>query len=283
MYTRAYAFGGLGLTLRAPAPMDEPPMLRPFARQVPPPGWTVECSFGEDLPAPAAPPREDGPWRTVWLGEDGTETRVLRYQREGRPWACCAWERRGRAVSMRWKPEFRDKLDAWQMIDVLELPHLLLEEGGAILHASYVLWQGRAILFSGPSGIGKSTQAALWGRFRGALTVNGDRALVRAGEDGRFFAHGVCFSGTSGICLDRSAPLAAVVLLAQSGETRARPAGGVEALRALLAQTSYRRENPGDLPHAVDILSRLAASVPVYRLECRPDLSAVETLEDLIL
>ena len=32
-----------------------------------------------------------------------------------------------------------------------------------------------------------------------------------------------------------------------------------------------------------DRLSRLAASVPVYRLECRPDLSAVETLEDLIL
>lgn len=283
MDIHAYAFGGLGLTLRVPFPLEESSVLAPFARETPLPGWTVDCRLEEDFAplVPAASPAEEGTWRTVWRQGD-REARTLRYQVDGAPQPCCLWRREGDHIEMLWKPEVRPYLSAWQVLKVLELHHLLLERGGAILHASYILCQGRAILFSGPSGVGKSTQAALWEKYRGAEVVNGDRALVRAGEDGAFRAHGICFSGTSGICKDRSAPLAAVVLLAQGPADKVRPAGGIEALRALLPLTSCRPESPGELEHATDILSRLANAVPVFRLECRPGPEAVETLERML-
>lgn len=48
-----------------------------------------------------------------------------------------------------------------------------------ILHCAYIKHEGKAILFSAPSGTGKSTKADLWEKYRGSRTVNGDRALLR--------------------------------------------------------------------------------------------------------
>ena len=84
---------------------------------------------------------------------------------------------------MLWKPEFQSTLSAWQMLQALELFHLLLLEGGAVLHASYILVRGRAILFSGPSGVGKSTQANLWAQYRSAEVINGEGLICQEMPD----------------------------------------------------------------------------------------------------
>ena len=84
------------------------------------------------------------------------------------------------------------------------------DHDGFILHASYILYRGEAILFSAPSGTGKSTQAAFWKEHRGAEIINGDRVLVIK-RDGVFYACGVYVSGTSGICgtVSKACPAAA--------------------------------------------------------------------------
>ncbi len=69
-----------------------------------------------------------------------------------------------------------------------------------------------AVLFTAPSGTGKSTQAELWRKHRGASIINGDCTLI-AEDDGVFTAFGFPFSGTSGIFENRKAPIAAVVYL----------------------------------------------------------------------
>ena len=46
------------------------------------------------------------------------------------------------------------------------------------LHSAAVEVEGEAFLFSGPSGIGKSTRAFAWGKALGAQLVNGDRPLI---------------------------------------------------------------------------------------------------------
>lgn len=95
---------------------------------------------------------------------------------------------------------------------------ILADAGMLVLHSAYIVTrQGEGILFSGPSGIGKSTQAALWQRYGAAQTVNGDRALVRP-DTGT--VSGVMYAGTSGICRNVTAPLRAVVLLHQAPESR---------------------------------------------------------------
>ena len=63
------------------------------------------------------------------------------------------------------------------------LPQLLLPFSCVLLHASVIEYAGGAVLFSAPSGTGKSTQAALWARHRGAHIRNGDKAGVRVLPD----------------------------------------------------------------------------------------------------
>ena len=59
--------------------------------------------------------------------------------------------------------------------------------------ASFIRWQGRGILFSAPSGTGKSTQANLWVQHQGAEVINGDRAALRQ-VGGRWQAFGLPYA-----------------------------------------------------------------------------------------
>ena len=277
---RRYSFGGVGVTLRAPVDMSEKEALSPFTVPTPAEGFTVDCAFSEQFTLPEEPPFLAETSFTVWQPE-GEEARLLRYQKE-EPWPDCMWQRLGRTISMLWKPEFADRLSAWQILDALDLFHLLMEDGALVLHGSYIVHAGEGIVFSAPSGTGKSTQAALWEQFRGAEVINGDRCLLRMGPDGRVWAHGICYSGTSRICKNRSAPLKALVLLGQATENHIRVPRGLESFRFLLAQCAYRTWNPREVRIITEILSRILSAAPVFRLDCRPDESAVETLETML-
>ena len=77
---------------------------------------------------------------------------------------------------------YRTGASARVVLESAGLFDILADAGMLVLHSAYIVTrQGEGILFSGPSGIGKSTQAALWQRYGAAQTVNGDRALVRPG------------------------------------------------------------------------------------------------------
>ena len=273
-----YSFGGVGFSVSAPGEFTEGENLTHFLAEKLLPGFQIACSFKEKFPAPEDTPALDTPYHTAWLSKDG-EIHIRRSQREDRPWPSCTWTRDGRTISMMWQPEFQSSLSSWQILQALELYHLLLTEGGAVLHASYILFQGRAILFSGPSGVGKSTQANLWAQYRNAEIINGDRVLLRRGPDGSMWAHGICYSGTSGICRNQSAPLAAIVLLEQSKETGIQRLSGLAAFKLLLPQLAYRTWDPGDVACVTQFLSELLTEKSALHLACRPDESAVKSLE----
>ena len=160
---------------------------------------------------------------------------------------------------------------------ILSLPQLLLPFHTLIFHASYIGWQGKGILFTAPSGTGKSTQAELWRVHRGAEVLNGDKAGVRL--DGIPMAHGVPFSGTSGICRNVSLPLKAVVVLSQAPENTIRRLSPSQAVAALCPNVFVDSVVQEEWQMALNLLLDLAASVPVYALACTPDERAVETLE----
>ena len=170
-----------------------------------------------------------------------------------------------------------DHLRLWS---TLSLPQLLLHFQTLIFHASYIVSNGRAILFTAPSRTGKSTQAELWRKFRNAHVVNGDKAGVTLRE--RPMAHGVPFSGTSGICENVSAPLAAVVSLSQAPENTVRRLGPSQAVAALCPNVFVDQAIAEEWALALQLLLDVAASVSVYALACTPDVRAVETLEQAL-
>lgn len=147
---------------------------------------------------------------------------------------------------------------------------LLLQHYGLLLHASLIKYEGKALAFAGPSGVGKSTQADIWREYFGAEVINGDRAALRK-QDDRWYAHGFPCAGTSGIYKNDRAPLAGIVLLQQAAENRLRQLNPGEAFRALYPELSVHHWDKQFVAQATDLCLQLLSETPVYLLECRPD------------
>lgn len=168
--------------------------------------------------------------------------------------------------------------DSTGILNLLGLEYLLLRHGGLMLHASLIRWQGHGILFSAPSGTGKSTQADLWKTFEDSETLNGDRAGIRM-CGGTWKAYGMPFAGTSGIYRNESVPITAIVVLEQSPDNVIRRLRPSQALHKLLPECSCRRWDQRFMEQLLAHLISLVQQVPVYLLECRPDRDAVQLLK----
>lgn len=154
---------------------------------------------------------------------------------------------------------------------------LMLPFKTLFFHASYIGHNGRGMLFVAPGGTGKSTQAELWRRHRGAVVLNGDKAGVSLRDIP--MAHGVPFSGTSEISENVSLPLRCVVVLSQAAENSVRRLGAAEALSSLTPNVFADMTVATEWRQTLALLLDLVAAVPVYSLACTPDERAVETLE----
>ena len=155
---------------------------------------------------------------------------------------------------------------------------LLLERGRFVLHASYIVHEGQAILFSAPSETGKSTQAHFWEANRGARIVNEDRVILSC-EDGVWYAHGCWITGTAGVTHNVTVPVRCIVLLGQGAENRVSHPAAIEKLGRLINQCSFDDGSIEGRIKIVDLVSQMIGSVPVVAFDCRNHSSAVEELE----
>lgn len=151
---------------------------------------------------------------------------------------------------------------------------LLLRHDALLLHSSLVRIHGKAVLFSGPSGVGKSTQADLWQTHLGAEVLNGDRTIIQKTAEG-FIGSGSIWSGTSGIYRPEQAPIAGIFLLTQAEENRVERLR-FEAFAPLFSQTILNSWDTDYMDRIAGLYGLLLEQISVYRLYCRPDKDAVE-------
>lgn len=166
------------------------------------------------------------------------------------------------------------------LLSTIGMHHKLLQKQAVTLHASYIAYQDRAILFLGPSGTGKSTQAELWNRYAGTEIVNGDRVLLQP-KDGTWYAHGFPCCGSSRICMNRSLPLGAIVVLRQAQENRIEALSPAQKLRALTTASEFYPWDNGEVDMVFSIADEVAKQ-RVLQLSCRPDAEAVKVLKDYL-
>lgn len=164
------------------------------------------------------------------------------------------------------------------IFEALDLPDLLLKSRKVILHCSFVHVNKKALLFSADKQVGKSTQAALWEKFGAGKTINGDRAVVGE-KNGRLFAWGIPFCGTSGISENFGAPVEAIILLSQGDENTLRLLSPVEAFKGLIGKITYHQWDMKAAAAAADAVCLIADKAKVYSFSCLPDESAVRVLE----
>ena len=177
--------------------------------------------------------------------------------------------------------EVPDRIKSRLVLNTLEAEHHIAQHEGFLLHSSFIQVGEKAILFTAPSGTGKSTQAGLWEKFRDARVINGDRTAVTVGEGG-VLAHGIPYCGTSGICTSAALPVAAIVYLAQGPESVARPLTGLRAFRRVWEGCSIHVWDREDVEASAHTVTEAIRQVPVVHLTCTPDESAVTALETFL-
>lgn len=175
------------------------------------------------------------------------------------------------------RTEFIRQISPKQALRCMELPHLLAVHDGVLLHCSWIRWNGRGILFTAPSGVGKSTQAQLWCDIMGAELINGDRAAIRI-RNGLGHACGVPMSGSSDVRRNEVMPVAAIVYLSQAPDCRIERLRGVWAFRRLWEGCTVPVWDREDVERITDTVGKIVSQVPVFHLACTPDRRAVELL-----
>jgi hypothetical protein len=164
----------------------------------------------------------------------------------------------------------------WMLFLMME--RLLLPYDRIILHSSAVIHEGEAILFTAPSGTGKSTQASLWESHLGAEIINGDKVIISADGD-RPVAYGGPVAGTSHIFRDLQAPIKAIVYLHQGEDDRLTLLDPRHAFMALYSQAVKSRDDQGFNQSLLPLIAKIVEKVPVIDYFCRPSFSAVEYLQ----
>lgn len=168
------------------------------------------------------------------------------------------------------------------LIELLGLELFLLWFDALLLHASLVEWEGKGILFCAPSGTGKSTQAELWKTHLGGRILNGDRAGICC-RGGVWEAWGLPYAGTSGIYCNSSVPVSAVVLLHQGPCNEISPVLPPDAFKFILPQCNARWWDVDFMDRLTGQISAFVDQVPVYRLDCKADVEAVELLQGVLI
>ena len=165
----------------------------------------------------------------------------------------------------------RHSANPYSIDSVLRILHslLLARQGGFLVHAASGVRKGRAYLFSGLSGAGKTTIARLAPPEVTLLTD--EISYVRPQAEG-YWAFGTPFAGELAQAgANVSAPIAALFLLAQGAPTRLEPVGAAEATQALLRNILFFASDSELVRLVFESACEFVRRVPVYRLVFVPE------------
>ena len=154
----------------------------------------------------------------------------------------------------------------------------LLDHNGMFLHSAAIGWNGKAYLFSAPSGTGKSTHTKMWQELYGedsVVQINDDKPPLRY-VDGCWYAYGAPWSGKASINTNVKLPLAGICFLQQGKENKIRRATPLEAISYLTGQTIHKNMNQQQAETLLRNLDSLIQTIPMFVLECTPTIEAAK-------
>ena len=147
---------------------------------------------------------------------------------------------------------------------------------GIMFHASAVVVDGRAYLFSADPGTGKSTHTKLWLDYFGerAFILNDDKPALRL-VDGCWMAYGTPWSGKHDISANIGVPVAGIAMLHRGEENVITPWQGAEVVQAMMRQVNRPREMAYRIK-LLEIMDLLIRQIPVWKLNCNMEPEAVQ-------
>jgi hypothetical protein len=146
------------------------------------------------------------------------------------------------------------------------LAYRLLQAGGLLLHSAAVVKDGRAYIFIGRSGAGKSTISRMG--LTAGLDVLSDDMNALVPEGGRYWAEKLPFAGDLGQTAKPKGryPVAGIYRLGQGAHNAIERLSSARAMAALLACAPFVNADPHRSERLAANIERLLGSVPVSEL-----------------
>ena len=170
---------------------------------------------------------------------------------------------------MRENPDYTDWDTAEHIATGILFARNVLNFDGYYVHSSAVVCEGKAYLFTAPSGTGKSTHTEKWIRLFGAHYLNDDKPIIRL-VDGQWIAYGTPWSGKYDLSSYEGVPLGGIACLRRGEINEIRPMDPAAAIPFLMSQTVYYL-NQEQAIKKLDLMEKIIAQVPIWELKCLPD------------
>ncbi len=212
------------------------------------------------------------PWASAGIDDD------VQVTRQGLEWLIQRGDFNARWNAESGRGEVMQSNNPYAIDSVLRILHTLIlaKQGGFLFHAASAIRNGRAFLFAGISGAGKTTISRLAPPDAHLLTD--EISYVRRCGD-RYFAYGTPFAGELARPGENcSAPLATFFLLEKGLENRVDAVSQAEAVRLLLRNVLFFAEDAELVGKMFESACEFANRVPIKRLVFKSDAQVWEMI-----
>lgn len=164
---------------------------------------------------------------------------------------------------------------------------LAQKHGLFAMHSASILYRGKAWLFSGHSGMGKTTHTSLWHTLFQTPYLNGDLNLIGI-KDGTLLVYGIPWCGTSGLFTAETHVLGGIVLLGRDNHDHFVPFTQEEKVVRVLQRLISPAWTAEQLLQNLNFSNEVSSRIPILQLLCTKQPSAaqsakaeIDRLEDL--
>lgn len=158
-----------------------------------------------------------------------------------------------------------------------KIAEMLPQYDCVVFHGAAITYDDQGIIFTAPSGTGKSTHIALWKKYLGDKVdiVNGDKPILSI-KDGDVMVSGCPWAGKEKWHKNRTVKLKALCVLKRGKTNRILKVSAYEVLYDLMAQV-YLPQNKQAAERTLEIMDYILSNIPIYVLECDVSELAVST------
>ncbi|MFC2086176.1 hypothetical protein ACFLQ9_00490 [Bacteroidota bacterium] len=158
----------------------------------------------------------------------------------------------------------------------LILYYLTAFSNSIMIHGSGIRYNSEGYLFSGVSGVGKSTMAELW-YTGGAQIINDDRLIIREIND-RFYIY-----NTPMYYIDhpKKSSLDKIFLIKHGKTNISVKLNAIKAITMTMANCIHHSYNREIVATLIESIGRLSEKIPIYELDFVPDQSIVNFIKSL--
>lgn len=237
------------------------------------PAERVSCTVSWTLGRVDVPRETAGLTVDVWENRrtpDGRDTTIFFRGHERAPYLSLAFEPGFERATVVQDPDALGYATAdigfYPMAEMMAC-RLLSRIGAVDLHASTATFEGRAYVFMGHSGAGKTTMSEI-AIAAGAEILSDDRTIV-AVRDGTPTAWGTPWHGSGRHTSSRVAPIQGIFLLVKDDHERVVPMSRHRAFKEMYIRLIHQKVTAPEVADALQTLEALVSIVPVAELHFR--------------